>query len=649
VDEALRGGGHLLVQAGTGTGKSLGYLAPALAWSHESGERVIIATATLALQAQLATKDIPAALTAAERVIGTRQRAAVVKGRSNYACLLKVRQGTVDDDQAALLSAVEVAQTVRSSGGSAEMLLGAEVLALREWAEEQAEAEALGDRDAAPSHSPKAWAQVSVASRECVGAAKCPFGEECFVERSRLVSRQADVVVTNHTLLAIDAIQGTKTLPERGAIVIDEAHDLVDRVTGAVSAELSPQQVERALRQAVALITDGDLADDLATTTALFTRALDLGEPDRVGRSSQLLLEALLLLAAAFKRAETAVQPGRGGGDEDEELLLRTTVAAACGDIWQVADRMAALDDADVVWVSERPQFGRQLVVAPLDVAQVMQQQVFAETVTVLTSATLKVGGQFEPLARQVGFSVSAPTASDPDAGRVFGVVGDDFGWRGLDVGSPFDYQRQGICYFGRHLTPPGRDGICDDALAEIAELLWAAGGRTLGLFASQRNAEAATAYCRRLLPELSVLCQGEAQLSELTRRFIAEPTTSLFGTLSLWQGVDVPGETCRLVIIDKIPFPRPDDPLLQARQQAVADSGGNGFMQVAATHAGLLLAQGAGRLIRRPTDRGVVAILDPRIVTARYGSFLRESLPPFWTTTELDDAVDALRRLNEN
>ena len=225
-------------------------------------------------------------------------------------------------------------------------------------------------------------------------------------------------------------------------------------------------------------------------------------------------------------------------------------------------------------------------------------------------------------------------------------AAGDELAWRALDVGSPFDYRRQGILYTARRLPPPGREGLTDQTLAEIAQLMWAAEGRTLGLFASRRAAEQAAEYCRRELPHLTILCQGDAQLSELTRRFTNEEDSSLFGTMSLWQGVDVPGETCQLVIIDKIPFPRPDDPLMQARKKSVEDAGGNGFMTVAATHAALLLAQGAGRLIRRSEDRGVVAMLDPRLLTARYGSFLRASLPGFWATEDGDVAVQALRRL---
>jgi ATP-dependent DNA helicase DinG len=214
-------------------------------------------------------------------------------------------------------------------------------------------------------------------------------------------------------------------------------------------------------------------------------------------------------------------------------------------------------------------------------------------------------------------------------------------------VGSPFDYQRQGILYLARSLPPPGRDGLSKSYLEEIAELVWAAGGRTLGLFSSRRAAEAAAVHVRKQLPKMTILCQGDAQLSELTRRFVEDETVSLFGTLSLWQGVDVPGATCSLVIIDRIPFPRPDEPLTLARQRAVAEAGGNGFLAVAAHHAALLLAQGSGRLIRRLSDRGVVAVLDPRLITARYGSYLRASMPEMWQTSDREVVIGALRRLS--
>ena len=435
-------------------------------------------------------------------------------------------------------------------------------------------------------------------------------------------------MVTNHALLAIDAMHGNTVLPEHDLLVIDEAHELVSRVTGAASHELSPQQVERMARRCLSHLDDDlgleflELSDDLEAVLAE-------APLERVTDPDAAVVAVLGRVRDVTRRVVSAMK----GDDADEKQA-----AAAAKEVFDIAEQMAALKETDVCWVSERERFGRWLVVSPLDVSMLMRDRILGQRTTVLTSATLRIGGEFEAVARSVGL-----WASERDADRDADGVQP---WQALDVGSPFDYGRQGILYIADRLPPPGRDGIGPEALTEVAELLWAAGGRTLGLFASQRNAEAAARHCRTELPKMTVLCQGDAQLSELTRRFVAEPETSLFGTLSLWQGVDIPGDTCRLVIIDKIPFPRPDDPLLLARQRAVADAGGNGFMTVAASHAALLLAQGSGRLIRRLSDRGVVAVLDPRLKTARYGSFLRASMPPFWTTTNRDVAVDALRRL---
>jgi ATP-dependent DNA helicase DinG len=219
--------------------------------------------------------------------------------------------------------------------------------------------------------------------------------------------------------------------------------------------------------------------------------------------------------------------------------------------------------------------------------------------------------------------------------------------WTGLDVGSPFEHGRSGILYVAKHLPPPGRDGLPPSYLDELAELIEAAGGRTLGLFSSMRAAKQATEALRKRI-ETPILCQGEDSTALLVKRFAEDPVTCLFGTLSLWQGVDVPGSSLQLVVVDRIPFPRPDDPLASARQRAVEARGGNGFLTVAATHAALLLAQGTGRLLRRTDDRGVVAILDPRLATARYGSFLRASLPDYWTTYDPEVVRGALRRLDE-
>jgi ATP-dependent DNA helicase DinG len=288
-----------------------------------------------------------------------------------------------------------------------------------------------------------------------------------------------------------------------------------------------------------------------------------------------------------------------------------------------------------------------QLSVAPLEVWGPLRDRLLSEKTVVFTSATLRLGGDFDAIATTVGLKqterLSGPPQDRVDTGE------DEDGrlqWRGIDVGSPFDYGRQGILYVAAHLPRPGRDGLGAAQLDEIAALVDAADGRALGLFSSRRAAEAAAEATRSRLPHLTVLAQGDAQLPELTAQFLSDPHTCLFGTLGLWQGLDLPGDTCQLVIIDRIPFPRPDDPLMSARQRAADRHGRNGFMAVSATHAALLLAQGTGRLIRTSSDRGVVAVLDPRLEGTSYGSFLQASLPPMWRTTDRAVVLGALRRL---
>lgn len=699
ITEAFAAGEHLLVQAGTGTGKSLGYLAPSLvALAQGELERVVVATATLALQSQLAHKDIPVALDAVEKVTGRRPRAVMLKGRTNYACLHRVRGGAGPSDQDALLSADDLLATLPAStvapstGGGGDddgpsSAVGAEVVMLREWAEKQTSQHGRGERDDAPPHTDRAWAQVSIPVRECLGQT-CDYFEECFVEHSRDAARSADLVVTNHALLAIDAMHGGTALPDHDAVVVDEAHELVSRMTGAASAELGPGMVERVARRASAWLED-EVALEFLECGDVLRKALDSVEPVRVTDPASPVVAAAESVRGVARRVVTALSSGAPGDDPD-----RRQAQAAVKEVFDVAERIAGLADADVVHVSESDRIGREIHVAPLSVAGLLRERVLRQRTAVFCSATLRIGGSFTGVAGSFGLAAgdcrsdespgtagghgAAASPSGDAAAKALAEVelrvglpggageheygaDDDFGdgltsaagehsvaWRGLDVGSPFDYRRQGILYVARKLPPPSRDGLPPEVLAEIAELTWAAGGHTLGLFASRRNAEAAATHVRKELRNLTVLCQGDAQLPELTRRFTSEPATSLFGTLSLWQGVDVPGDTCRLVIIDKIPFPRPDDPLMKARQDAVAETGGNGFMAVAASHAALLLAQGSGRLIRTVNDRGVVAILDPRLVTARYGSYLRAGMPDFWPTTDREAAIGALRRLDE-
>ncbi|WP_442914322.1 ATP-dependent DNA helicase [Kribbella sp. NBC_01245] len=633
VTGSMSDGSHLLVQAGTGTGKSLGYLVPALLHSLED-KRVVVSTATLALQSQLVDRDMPALLDATEKLLPRRPTYAIQKGRNNYACLHRIREGAPDDD--GMLIDVPPAGPV-----------GQQVIELREWAEQQLLDGEAGDRDHAPSHQYQAWQQVAISARECLGVQKCPYGQECFAERSKEIARKSDIVITNHALLSIDAFENQNVLPEHDVVVIDEAHELPARVTGAAGAELSPQMVERAAKRS-RRFADDDKVDDLSDASDALRAALDETREGRIEASNGEVLEAAALVRDAARALYSDLNKKSDDKDDDPDGAKRQS-RGAVKEIFDVAERVAALSPADVVWLVDRDRFGRELRIAPLSVAGLLRELLLRDRTVVLTSATLTLGGDFDAIARQVGLRPSDRIELDDELPEVSAPESDvaPLPWRGLDVGSPFEYEKQGILYVAKHLPPPHRDGLGQKQFTEIIDLITAAGGRTLGLFSSRRAAEAATAAVREAT-DLRVLCQGDAQLGELSREFVADPEVSLFGTLSLWQGLDVPGSTCNLVIIDRVPFPRPDEPLMAARQRAVDEAGGNGFMAVAATHAALLLAQGAGRLIRRTTDRGVVAILDPRIVTARYGSYLRASLPPMWATADREKVLGALKRLQD-
>ena len=614
VADAIGSGEHLLVQAGTGTGKSLAYLVPAVQHAVDSGNTAVVATATLALQAQVVDRDMPRLAEALEPVLGRRPTYALVKGRRNYLCAHKLAGGFPDDDESTLLSVGDVDRQASR--------LGQEVLRLRTWAEETES----GDRDElVPGVSERAWRQVSVSAEECLGQ-RCPMVAECFVERSRAAARDVDVVVTNHSFMAIDAFEGRQMLPEHDLLVIDEGHELVDRVTSTITDELTPGSVRAAARRAGRQADASETLDDAATLLESVLEPMPEARLDG-------LPDALAMALARVRVTARTVQSELKGSPGEEPDGARQVARAAVDAVHETASRVLEERDLDVAWVSTDPRRGPVLRVAPMSVAMLVRDRVFEERTVVITSATLELGGTFDAVAGTIGLrGEGAPC------------------WRGLDVGSPFDYPRQGIAYVARHLPPPGRGGAAPEALDEIEALVRAAGGRTLGLFSSMRAAREATAAMRDRLDDtdIVVLCQGEDQIATLVRDFAREPRTCLFGTLSLWQGVDVPGSSCHLVLIDRIPFPRPDDPLSSARSRAIEQMGGNGFMAVSATHAALRLAQGAGRLIRRADDRGVVAFLDSRMMTARYAGFLQRSLPPFWPTADRAMVLAALRRLDE-
>ncbi|MEV5830063.1 ATP-dependent DNA helicase [Spirillospora sp. NPDC052242] len=652
VRKAIESGEHVAAQAGTGTGKSLAYLVPAIRHAVEKQTTVVVSTATIALQRQLVDRDLPRLAEALGPLLGTELRFAILKGRRNYLCLHRVQTGVPDEEEggAGLFDPQQLSS------------LGRQVKRLNEWVEETT----TGDRDElVPGVSEQAWRQVAVSAKECLGAQRCPHGTECFAELARARAGDAHIVVTNHALLAIDALEEFQVLPEHDVVIVDEAHELVDRVTSVATGELSAPAVETAARRCGRLIEEG-LADRLKEAGEGLGVLLEDMPGGRMDVLSSALGNTLAVVRDAAHAAITALGPERKDNDPGD-MAARKAARSSLEDVHDTAVRLLEAFQPeiaqrfDVVWLEQpfvqegRPKRPPALHVAPIGVGGLLRTTLFEQRTTVLTSATLTLGGSFEPLARQWGLpplgegaSRDARTAAE---GLAVTAAGKDaketkVAWSGLDVGSPFDHPKSGILYVARHLPQPGRDGLADAYLTEITELIEAAGGRTLGLFSSMRAARQAADELKDHLSH-PLLCQGEDSTSQLVARFAEDERTCLFGTLSLWQGVDVPGPSLQLVIMDRIPFPRPDDPVSSARSRAVAAAGGNGFMSVAATHAALLLAQGAGRLLRSMDDRGVVAVLDPRLATARYGAFLKNSLPPFWATTDPEVVRGALRRLD--
>jgi ATP-dependent DNA helicase DinG len=671
VTGAIRDGEHLLVQAGTGTGKSLAYLVPALVHGIGAahGGPVVVSTATLALQAQLIESDLPRLADAVEPLVGRRPTFAVLKGRHHYACLARLDAGTEEPEP-----------DLFGDDGGGKWLgqanrLGKQVVRIREWA---AESE-TGDRDELdPGVDDAVWRGVSMPARECVGAQRCPFGDDCFAEASRVRARSADIVVTNHSLLAVDMMAGRHILPPHDVLIVDEAHELADRVTSAARAELSADSIDRALRR-VRSHVDGSATDRLVEAADALAVALADATPGgatggRLVRLPDGLRDALNLVHAAGRAAVTAIGDVKA---DDPDPVRKQQAKATMLTLTEVAERLATCSEHDVVWIERDDRGGAVLHVAPLSVAGLLGSLLFRDRTVIATSATLALGGRFDTVAAGFGLDpgygrtpatgdrrptdhptpttprLPAPTRStQPFAGQALLTDGEEDEddeppmWRALDVGSPFDYAKQAILYVAAHLPRPTQSGLSDPAADELVRLVTTLGGRTLGLFSSRRAAERA-AELVRARTRLDIFLQGDESLPILVRKFRSDPASCLFGVMSLWQGVDVPGDACQLVVIDRLPFPRPDEPLSAARSAAVDAAGGSGFAAVSVPAAAIRLAQGTGRLIRAADDRGVVAVLDPRLHTARsYGTFLRASLPPFWYTTSPDVVAGALHRL---
>ncbi|NDI25784.1 MAG: ATP-dependent DNA helicase, partial [Actinobacteria bacterium] len=625
VANALSDRHHLLVQAGTGTGKSLAYLVPALV----HGKKVLVATATLALQRQLVERDLPKIKAALDKELKRDISFAIYKGVGNYICLQKMNNAPNDPEAQAVL---EVSS------------LEADAKRLRSWAQS---ANATGDRDDAPDVDRRVWSANSVSGRECMGADECPSGSKCFAALAKAKAQTADIVVTNHTLLAIEIVDSHPILPERDAIVLDEAHEFMDRTTQAVTEEITAARVSRAANMARKHMP-GKAGDALFKASEKFAKALgeyadDLkADPTRAGRLDKLptQLEAPLRAVKEAIAAVTALISADSQIIDPNSMAERARVKGALNEITQTATKLLKPGHTHVLWFE--PTYST-LYLAPLAVSDVLRGNLLTQTPVIATSATLTVGKSFDAIAKNIGFVIGGKNEAEDDAEedeenlKNNGSM-DPANLQILDVGSPFDFANQGMLYLPKDLPEPGRDGPSKEALTELGELIQAAGGRTLALFSSWRGVEAADEHLRDVLAELRlpIITQRRGDsVGPLVDKFAKDEKSILLGTISLWQGIDVPGQACTLVAIDRIPFPRPDEPVLSARAAEADAAGGSGFMQISLPRAALLLAQGTGRLIRSLDDRGVVAILDSRIVNKRYGSILLNSMPPFWRTSD--------------
>ena len=591
---------HVAVQAGTGTGKTLAYLIPAIL----SGRTTVVATATKALQDQLAGKDLPFL----QRHLRHDFDWALLKGRSNYLCMQRLDEiltSGKDEGQLAL-------------DGVAERAPAEELLRLADWAATTR----TGDRaelDVEPSE--RAWSALSVSARECPGAAKCPSGATCFAEAARHRALEADVVVVNLHLYGLDLAMDGVLLPDHELAIIDEAHQLEDIVSATSGIELTGGRFTDLARRTRGVIADDRLPAGIDDAGRLLTEALRAHRDRRLrGGLPDDLAGAATVAKGRVEQVLAAARNVPSDAPEDTRTKALRLVQSS-GALLEDLGAVERITEDEVVWV-EGTDANPALRVAPLDVSGLLKERLWDKRTTVLTSATLPT---------QLPARLGVPSAQITE----------------IDVGSPFDYEGHAVLYCAAHLPDPRNPGYVEALTDELGDLIEAAGGRTLALFTSFRVLDEAAATLQlRFGEDLPILSQRDLPKAKLIERFSAEERTSLFATMGFWQGVDVPGRSLSLVTIDRIPFPRPDEPLLEARRER---AGAQAFGLIDLPRAATLLAQGTGRLIRTATDRGVVAVLDPRLAKAGYRWELVNALPPMRRTKDRDDALRTLAAIRDD
>ena len=591
VASSIDSGRHLVVQAGTGTGKTLGYLVPAIV----AGKRVVVATATKALQDQLAAKDLPFL----EAHLGIPFDWAVLKGRSNYVCMQRVREiqgadsGQLELEEFAATTKVEINRLVAWSGTTD-----------------------TGDQaglDWAPSD--RAWQAVSVGSDECPGATRCPMGSVCFAEAARTRASVADVVVVNMHLYGLHVGSGGMLLPEHDVVVMDEAHQLEDIMSDTVGVQVAGGRFTTLTAALKRIIDDPQLVGGVAEASLVVRDAMVPFLGQRLPRPFPAPVQEMLVdVRGRVQRALTAL----GAIDSDVEDAKARKMRGQ-----QLATRLQdsidlALDNREgfVAFVSGGPDYPR-LEIAPLEVGGVLNNGIWSQRTAILASATIPAS---------LGARVGLPPG----------------GFDEIDVGSPFDYEHHAMLYCAVHMPDPRSPAYGPAVHQELTALITAAGGRTLALFTSWKAMDAA-AEAVRLTVDVPILTQRDLPKTALVKAFSDDEHACLFATAGFFQGVDIPGRTLSLVVIDRIPFPRPDDPLLSARREVL---GAAAFSQIDLPRASMLLAQATGRLIRTANDRGVVAVMDPRLGKANYRWDIVKALPPMKRTRHRAEAEAFLREI---
>jgi ATP-dependent DNA helicase DinG len=621
---------HLVVEAGTGTGKTLAYLVPAVAAAVGRGSRVVVSTGTKNLQEQLMEKDIPFL----QRVLPRKFTAAYMKGRGNYACLNRVRRA----ESSPILEGLDDVDYFDE---------------VRRWARESV----TGDR-AELTELPENlsfWRHIDARGETCLGQ-KCPDYDACYITRMRQRAADADIVVVNHHLFFADlALRGGEygqVIPDYGAVVFDEAHQIEDVAAEYFGAQVSSYQIEDLLRDLQQLpVTDSGLNRELtrvAGRVARFAEAFWTGFKEargeegrgpvlpgtfaRKNRAGEVeatpLGEAYLALDGALERVETALDVIREKPPEVENLLRR--VREARFDL----EFIVAGDDRRYVYWVERRGRGLFLRASPIDVSTLLQDKLFERVETVvLTSATLASAGNFDFIRRRLGLAAGG---GEEDGGAETVAAKTDE----LVASSGYNYEEQAVVYLPPRMPDPRSPQWADAAAEEVVRILELSEGRAFVLSTSTGGMRA---LFERVAPRVEFPCfvQGSASKAGLLDKFRATPNAVLFATASFWQGVDVRGEQLSCVIIDKLPFAVPTDPVVAARQRHIEERGGSSFYEYSVPQAVITLKQGVGRLIRSATDRGLVALLDPRLRTAGYGRHFLQSLPPCRVTSDLGEAAE--------